>query len=515
MGVFKRLLWKFRGRVLLKALIMVIIFPAIGVIEPFITKFLFDKAIIPKDFHALIVILAIMVVIYPLSNVISYLYTLFDVRLDNDIQKEIFREYLDRFYYIPYKEIISRDVGYYLSRIYDEPTATVTGALDTFVMLFSRIMDVIGRTIAMFILSPIALIFVLPISVISILLTSRFNADIDKLTKEQMEHEALLKDRLTNTLSSYPLVRIFNAQKRIWNIIVQFLDNFLNTTYNLTKKREIYIFALQIASMLAQVSFTVINAYLLFMDKITVGDFVGFMSAFYAFYGSLNSIFNSIPEIVSIRSRLDRIERFLKEKRISEVERGEGVILEDVSFSYDHHPVLSGLTLKIAPGERVLITGPNGSGKSTVLNIIAGLLPPDSGRVITCRRVSLAPQTFVDIPLMEYPKVFAVDEGKFRELLKVFNLPPDKTPSNLSAGQLKKFAVALALSRDADCYILDEPLENVDIEDKGRLMEVILKETNGRILIMTTHDHVINRYLDAFNSIVRLSGEISAKGGAN
>jgi ABC-type multidrug transport system ATPase subunit len=83
----------------------------------------------------------------------------------------------------------------------------------------------------------------------------------------------------------------------------------------------------------------------------------------------------------------------------------------------------------------------------------------------------------------------------------------NKKPSELSTGQLKKLSVALALSKPADVYLLDEPLESVDIEDKRKLIEMILNETKQKTLILTTHDLIINEYINFFDKIIELKKE--------
>jgi ATP-binding cassette subfamily B protein len=73
---------------------------------------------------------------------------------------------------------------------------------------------------------------------------------------------------------------------------------------------------------------------------------------------------------------------------------------------------------------------------------------------------------------------------------------------------LKKLSVALALSKPSSLYLLDEPLESVDLEDKRKLMEIILNETKQKTLILTTHDLIIREYLDHFDNVVEIKKEV-------
>nr|GLK36368.1 hypothetical protein GCM10017611_32250 [Rhodococcus wratislaviensis] len=64
------------------------------------------------------------------------------------------------------------------------------------------------------------------------------------------------------------------------------------------------------------------------------------------------------------------------------VTAGMSLVLDDVTLSYTGNPVIRSLSLTVVPGEILVLTGPSGCGKSTVLRALAGLLPPDSGRVV-------------------------------------------------------------------------------------------------------------------------------------
>src|SRR5262249_50756406 len=84
---------------------------------------------------------------------------------------------------------------------------------------------------------------------------------------------------------------------------------------------------------------------------------------------------------------------------------GASLALEKVDFAYAAHPVLAGLSVRLAAGEMVALLGRNGSGKSTLLNLVAGVLRPRAGRIFLegrelsdfsprerARRVAMVPQ---------------------------------------------------------------------------------------------------------------------------
>lgn len=187
--------------------------------------------------------------------------------------------------------------------------------------------------------------------------------------------------------------------------------------------------------------------------------------------------------------------------------------VENLSFSYrPDRPVLRGLTFDVPAGCILGLAGANGSGKSTLINILAGLLKPDSGRIqlgadsgraaweALRRQASLLPQNvdhwllgetgFEDLTLgldLARPETRALLDG----LMTRWNLNDfmDQPVETLSLGQKKKLCLAAALARRPLVVFLDEPLAGLDWTGVRLMLDDLarLKET-GVITIMVTHD---------------------------
>jgi phospholipid/cholesterol/gamma-HCH transport system ATP-binding protein len=166
--------------------------------------------------------------------------------------------------------------------------------------------------------------------------------------------------------------------------------------------------------------------------------------------------------------------------------------LEAVSKSYDKIPVLKNISFRIQPGERVSLLGPGGCGKSTILKILLGLTPPDSGDVQlmdrdmvtaserekqqTLRKVGMAFQQggLFDFMTVEENLVFAMehmtdmDAGEMSQkidaLLKTVKLTRTRRmfPHELSGGMKRRIGIARALATDPVVSIFDEPTSGLD-----------------------------------------------------
>ncbi|MEL7157678.1 MAG: ATP-binding cassette domain-containing protein [Actinomycetota bacterium] len=197
----------------------------------------------------------------------------------------------------------------------------------------------------------------------------------------------------------------------------------------------------------------------------------------------------------------------------------------------------------VAPGSTVAVVGPNGAGKSTLIAVLAGFLPIDRGAITfdglildepstatfvaaEHRPVALVPQDGVLFPHMSVLANVTYGlrhrradlsrearEERARAALDDVALGSfaGRRPSELSGGQAQRAAVARALVLDAPVLLLDEPLSNIDVDNR-QLIRKLLQERRppGQIQIVVTHgrDHAH----DADELLVLESGTLAARG---
>jgi energy-coupling factor transporter ATP-binding protein EcfA2 len=150
--------------------------------------------------------------------------------------------------------------------------------------------------------------------------------------------------------------------------------------------------------------------------------------------------------------------------------------------------LLRGVTLRLAPGERVALMGRNGAGKTTLLRHAAGLMRPTRGTVRAAGRVGLLLQNPLDYLVHEH----VVDEAP-AEALQAVGLGDasvaQRHPRELSGGERQRLALAVVLGEESDrpaVLCLDEPTRGMDRDHRGRLCE-LLRGLSGTALV-ATHD---------------------------
>jgi multiple sugar transport system ATP-binding protein len=193
------------------------------------------------------------------------------------------------------------------------------------------------------------------------------------------------------------------------------------------------------------------------------------------------------------------------------------ITLEHVEKRYgDGYPAVNDVSLEIADGEFMILVGPSGCGKSTLLRMIVGLEDATTGEIrIGGRAVNDVPPRDRNLAMVFqnyalYPHLTVFENIAFP--LRLRRLPAeevrrrvdeaaallelsehlDRKPSQLSGGQRQRVAMGRAIVREADAFLFDEPLSNLDAQLRGQMRTEIAR-LQARLRVTTvyvTHDQV-------------------------
>lgn len=172
---------------------------------------------------------------------------------------------------------------------------------------------------------------------------------------------------------------------------------------------------------------------------------------------------------------------------------------------FDNKQILKDINLKIPRGKIIGLLGKNGTGKSTLIKLINDLLTPTSGEILingekpgvkSKEIISYLPErTYLDkeMTIKQVIKYFEefyknFDTQKAIKLLKDLNLDINKKISKMSKGMQEKLQLILVMSRNAELYVLDEPLGGVDPATRDYILDTILSNfSEGASVIISTH----------------------------
>ena len=214
-----------------------------------------------------------------------------------------------------------------------------------------------------------------------------------------------------------------------------------------------------------------------------------------------------------------------------------------VAFAYNSDaPVLTDVTLSIAPGAFVGIVGPTGSGKSTVASLIPRFYDPSAGRILVDGRdarhytlqglreqiafvmqetvlfagtirdnIAYGRHDATEEQIVRAAKLANADEFISR-LPGGYDAPVGERGATLSGGQRQRIGIARAFIRDAPILILDEPTASLDPESEQLVLEGLRRLMKGRTVIMITHRLST---LHGADQIVVVSGGVIAERGSH
>ena len=181
------------------------------------------------------------------------------------------------------------------------------------------------------------------------------------------------------------------------------------------------------------------------------------------------------------------------------------VEFKNVNKYFDGKHVLKDVSFKIEKGKIVGLLGKNGMGKTTIIKLINDLLTPTTGEVLfnnekisveSKKRISFLPErSYLDKSMtihevfkffMDFYEDFNIE--KARRLLDDLDLDEKAKLNKMSKGMIEKLQLILVMSREADLYILDEPLGGVDPATRDYILDTILTNfKEGSSVLISTH----------------------------
>lgn len=176
-----------------------------------------------------------------------------------------------------------------------------------------------------------------------------------------------------------------------------------------------------------------------------------------------------------------------------------------ITKKFGRKTAVNHVSLKLEPGRIYAMLGPNGSGKTTWMKMAAGLIKPTSGEIyykgmpvgLESRKeiayMSTEPYFYNWMTVKDVGKYyedffedFSMD--KYRTLLQRMQLTEDLKTKALSTGMMAKLKIAVTMARKAKIYLLDEPLNGIDLLARDEIMRSVVEAADEDVtLLLSTH----------------------------
>ncbi|GLX70416.1 ABC transporter ATP-binding protein [Paenibacillus glycanilyticus] len=486
--------------------------------------------------HVLIFIAAMM----SLSFLLTLVYEWFDKRYKPVCDLKISQE-LNRMLFEKASEVelaCYEDAEFYdkYTRAGNEADTRMAGVLDNMTNFFGALTSFVLLIFTVIYLDPIALIFMILPAVTKLTITVRRNQALYDLNKANTSPVRVSKyvNRIAYLESFAKELRLSNIFRvmlgRYDQAVGQMRGNFLVLGRRVAKYRALddvfgRILPFPLAIMYAALSVLVLH-------RIKAFQFIVMLNA-------INNLSRSVAEVSGFFTKLqengiyiENVREFLRyEPVISEKQAGikpDGeeprLELDQVGFTYSgaSNPILSGISLKVEPGEKIALVGHNGAGKSTLIKLMMRLYDPTEG-VVRLNGVAAGQYevqgyrevfgtVFQDCKVMAMPvadNVFMrrASEGEYKQAEEVLETVGvyskisslggsaasvmtrefDDQGLVLSGGEVQKISIGRLFASDSRIAILDEPSSALDPVAEYQMFELLLQASEGRTVIFISH----------------------------
>ncbi|XP_017768863.1 PREDICTED: probable multidrug resistance-associated protein lethal(2)03659 [Nicrophorus vespilloides] len=373
-------------------------------------------------------------------------------------------------------------------------------------------------------LIPIFTVF--PIYSVMGCVSSRYRRRVAKCTDERIR----LMDEI---ISGIQVIKMYTWEKPFGVIIRAARYAEINLVKKLAYCRGLFM-ALHLTTSRCALFFTLV-ALTLSGTKLSPATVFIFMCYFNILSDSVSSYFcRGITELSELSVIISRIDKFLHQEEhtynVCEDEKVQNlvsVIFRNASVVIKQEKILSGINLNVNKGSLLGVVGTVGCGKSSLLKTILGENKVSSGDIFVNSSISYAPQEpWLFSGTIRQNILFgqAYQEDKYQEVLKVCALDKDfhnmqggdqchvgERGISLSGGQKARINLARALYREADIYLLDDPLSAVDINVAKHIFDNCIKKyLKDKTRILVTHQ--VDYLEDADEIIIMDNGEITSRG---
>ena len=522
-GFFNQYLRFFRNHFLIGAFSLVIL-SLLSLPTPYLLKVVIDRVLPAKDMRLLSLIILALVGIQAarlgFSFLSNYHFGVFNQEVLTGIKKDLYRRLLR----LPLSFFDRHQSGYLLSRV-NEVEGLSLFFSNTTVRLALSVLEFMFSLLILFALNWKLTLIALGILPLLYIATKHYSGTIRRLSQEAMEKGAVVSSRVQETLSGVDVVKVFSSEERETSRLHSLLDDLKQTNIQRTVKTTLSSELLGLVGALGGYVILWYSGWDIIRGGFTLGSYIAFSGYLARLYGPTQMLASAGLIFQPAFSALDRYRELMEAAGEEEKEAGKrlerlkGEIgFKEVHFSYDGKtPVFEGLSLRVNPGEKALITGPNGSGKSTLMKLILGLYRAQRGKVmidgydieelslaslrerisVVSQNVFLFNDTVWNNILYSRPEATEAEVRKAVELSGAaefiekldegYNTIVGETGKKLSGGEKQKIALARALLKDADLLIFDEAMTHLDRDSERKIEQLLNNDFKHKTCLIISH----------------------------
>ena len=492
-------------------------------------------------------LLIIVVILYVVSAVFSYLQSYFLLEITADISYNLRKELIEKITHLSMGDLDINTRGDILSRITNDVDSLQTGIVQTFNQLLTGVITIIGVTVMMLSINlwlTLTTIVLVPIAFLIITYVTKFSQDY---YLKQLRYRGNLNGQIEESFTGHEIIRSFNQEKESMKIFEEENEKWYEQEWKSKFFSSLSSPLVHFISNLQYVIISVLGAILVLQRAITVGDILAFIQYSKNFTTPIEQITRVMNMVQTAMAASERIFEFLEiddeenpsKEQIEEL--NEEISFENVSFGYSaDEPVIKDLSFKVKKGEKIAIVGETGAGKTTIVKLLmrfydlnSGEIKIDGVNINSYDKHSL--RSLVGMVLQDtwlfndtifnnirYGKLDASEEEVIkaskeahadhfiRQIPTGYETELNEDVDNISHGQKQLLTIARTILSNKQILILDEATSSVDTRTEKiiqRAMDRMMEDRTSFIIA-----HRLSTVRDADKIIVIDDGQIIEQG---
>ncbi len=501
------------------------------------------------DFAAVGRYVALMIVFYILSSLLSYLLSVLMIHLGRKITYAMRQDAFDSLASLPVNYFDQSYAGNIISKLsYDIDTVNTSLSSDL-IQIFTSAITIVGAFVMMLTIAPVMVaVFAVTIP-LSVGVTGFITKKVHPLFKRRSAALGELNGYAEEMITGQKTVRAYCAEEEITGRFDVKNGEACRSFYNAEYYGSMSGPSMNFINNLSLSFISIFGAVLYMLGRISIGKISSFVLYSRKFAGPINEVANIINELQSACAAAERVFRLIdeeKEDANDTVDKDASVSRTDVSidrvrFGYaPDRPVIHDLSLEVGEGAMIAITGPTGAGKTTIINLLMRFYDPDSGTIsvdgVDIRSVSrgdlrrLYAMVLQDTWLFNgtvYENIaYARPEASASEveaaarsamihefivrLPQGYNTVLSENGINISKGQKQLLTIARAMLCNAKMLILDEATSNVDTRTEKYIYTAMRKLMRDKTCFVIAHR--LSTIRNADKILVINNGDITETG---
>ena len=499
------------------------------------------------DITGLINLLVMVVILYVVSAVFSYLQSYFLIKITTKISYDLRERLMDKILSLPMDMVEENKRGDILSRITNDIDSLQNGITQSFIQLTTAVITLVGVFIMMLSINiwmTLATVILIPIAFLVIRIITKYS---QSYFLKQLVHKGSLNGQIEETFTGHDIIRAYNQEEISMGKFERDNEMWFDQEWKSQFYSSLNGPLMNFISNFTYVVIAVLGAVFVLQRAITVGDILAFFQYVQSFTRPIQQITRVMNQIQTAMAASERIFEFLdygdeenpSAKQISEV--NDCISFENVSFGYTpDETIIKDLTFSVKKGEKVAIVGETGAGKTTIVKLLMRFYDIDSGSIkidgININEYdkhslrSLIGMVLQDSWLfsdtisnnIRYGDLNAsedeiTDAAKqvyadnfIRQLPEGYDSVLNEDSDNISHGQKQLLTIARTILSKKEVLILDEATSSVDTRTEKLIQKAMDRLMENRTSFIIAHR--LSTIKNADKIIVIENGEIIEMG---